>query len=743
MPKPSRLSNLRRMWFPFALVVCFLIMLPGAILFFLNLIGRETDINKWLEAKFRLSYHIPIPWWGALLLFLAPLLLIVLYFLKLKRKPLQVPSTFLWKKSIEDLHVNSLFQWLRNNILLILQLLVLLGLIYAILAPRLHGAGGAGKHYILMIDNSASMSATDLGQSRLEWAKAEAIKEVDAAGDNDIGMLIVFNSRAEIRQSYTANRAVLRQRVRDIEPTPRTTHIREALDLADSLANPQTSSENEAVRPGNSSPNLQLQYAAPEGVKAEVHLYSDGRFPDEANFTLGNLDLRFHLAGQSDRSGGNNVGIVDFNAIRDETDATLVHVHATLVNHSDEAVTCRFEMAVNVEGALNKQFNPTVMIPPARPREGSDTGELRPGEHYVDLDVSGLDDQKEVVMHAELKGLNDIFADDNQAWLVLGVVRKARVLVVGPSNRILHAFFDDEATKAIAETTYLSAVEFKDDGERRKKYSEPARTGAYDLVVFDRVSPPTEDDMPRGNTFFIGAAPPTIKIDPAKKVEKLFVKGWATQQSLLRYLTSLHEIGVGTAFQVSDLPPKTPRLLEAEDNVVLMFSLSRGPHTDVVQTFSLINDKDEWNSNWPLQPSFPIFWRNVLYSLGNLSDASTEDATQPGMPKRLRPGSAVDKLTVTDPAGTIKDLERHRQPHRFRLSGDRSAGRVCRGMEGRRPQFRRELARLGRKQHSAALQYPDRRQRGRGQRAAKPHPRTVEMGSPRGVVVLVARVVGV
>src|SRR5262245_29408380 len=267
------MSALRRIWFPLALVACLLVMLPGAILFGLNLFGRETEVNRWLEEQFRLSYHIPIPWWGALLLFLVPLLLILLYFLKLKRKPLEVPSTFLWKKSIEDLHVNSLFQWLRNNVLLILQLLVLLALIYAILAPRLHGTGGAGKHYILIIDNSASMSATDVEPTRLDWAKAEAIKEIDAASDDDIGMLIVFNSRAEIRQSYTANRSLLRERVREIEPTQRPTQIEEALNLADSLANQRVSSENEAVK--QTTPDgKSLVFAGVEGVKAEVHIYS-------------------------------------------------------------------------------------------------------------------------------------------------------------------------------------------------------------------------------------------------------------------------------------------------------------------------------------------------------------------------------------------------------------------------------------------------------------------------------------
>ena len=61
-------------------------------------------------------------------------LILLLYFLKLRRQPLSVPSTFLWRKSIEDVHVNSLFQWLRENLLLILQLLTAVVLTIAISA---------------------------------------------------------------------------------------------------------------------------------------------------------------------------------------------------------------------------------------------------------------------------------------------------------------------------------------------------------------------------------------------------------------------------------------------------------------------------------------------------------------------------------------------------------------------------------------------------------------------------------
>src|SRR5581483_591840 len=164
-------SFITRFWFPLALVALLVCSIPGMVLFALNLFGYEQGVNRWLENNLGLSYHIIPSWWAVLLLLLLPFAILLLYFLKLKRKALAVPSTFLWKKSIEDLHVNSLFQWLRENVLLLLQLLAVLALIYGVMAFHLHGRTGAGKHYILMVDNSASMSATDVTPSRLAWAK--------------------------------------------------------------------------------------------------------------------------------------------------------------------------------------------------------------------------------------------------------------------------------------------------------------------------------------------------------------------------------------------------------------------------------------------------------------------------------------------------------------------------------------------------------------------------------------------
>ncbi len=127
---------------------------------------------------------------------------------------------------------------------------------------------------------------------------------------------------------------------------------------------------------------------------------------------------------------------------------------------------------------------------------------------------------------------------------------------------------------------------------------------------------------------------------------------------IMRYLSALQEVGIAEAFKMKDLPSRTPRLVEIDQNNSLLFTLSRAPFTDLVMTFPIINDKGEWNTNWPLLPSFPLFLRNVLYALGNISDGASEETVQPGQVRILRPDVAVSQIDVTDPAGKTQTLSR-------------------------------------------------------------------------------------
>src|SRR3954452_5067995 len=127
-----------------------------------------------------------------------PVGIIALYFLKLRRRPVQVSSTLLWKRSLEDLHVNSLFQRLRKNLLLFLQLLAVILAMLALTCPRIKGSGIQGQRFVLAIDNSASMSAADVKPSRLARAREEAKKVVSAMESDDLAKVITFSDRARV-----------------------------------------------------------------------------------------------------------------------------------------------------------------------------------------------------------------------------------------------------------------------------------------------------------------------------------------------------------------------------------------------------------------------------------------------------------------------------------------------------------------------------------------------------------------
>src|SRR5208282_6903475 len=164
--------------------------------------------------------------------------IVLLYFLKLKRRPLEVPSTYLWHKSVEDLHVNSIWQRLRNNLLLYLQLAVVLFIVLALLRPSWHALRLSGSRLVVLIDNSASMQATDVKPSRLEEAKRRAGELIDQMHSGDTAMLISFSDNARVEQNFTDSRQQLREALATVKPSQHSTNLSEALKLAAGLVNP-------------------------------------------------------------------------------------------------------------------------------------------------------------------------------------------------------------------------------------------------------------------------------------------------------------------------------------------------------------------------------------------------------------------------------------------------------------------------------------------------------------------------
>ncbi len=212
--------------------------------------------------------------------------LVVLYFLKLKRQKLAVPSLVLWKQVLNDNRVNSPFQRFKRNILLWLQLALLLLLILAAMEPFLRGGPSASDRLPILIDRSASMAAVDdKGKSRLDLAKEAAKKLITGMNPDEEVALIAFGKSAKQLADFTSNKRVLLNALDEIaiEDTP--SDVTDALRMADAMAR--------------------------STAFTRVLMISDGNFPEKIDF-----ELPFKLDYQRLPAAGGNMGITALNARR-------------------------------------------------------------------------------------------------------------------------------------------------------------------------------------------------------------------------------------------------------------------------------------------------------------------------------------------------------------------------------------------------------------------------------------------
>jgi hypothetical protein len=578
------------------------------------------------------------------------------------------------------MHVNSLIQWLRRNLLLLVQLLILAGLGYALAGPTRH-QDAQGRHLVFLLDNSASMSATDVKPSRLAEAKRRLREYLAALADNDHAMLVAFNDDASIVQSFTSRKADLLAAVDRVPASHRSSRIDQALALVEGQANPRRSTIEGSVE---EAPPGQMGRALlpPEGLQIEAVIFSDGRFPDVSHFSAGRLRLRLELVGlandpqnQSAQPGPKNLAITRAALRRDERRPDQLQVEVRVQSFLTEPLKDRVGLMLEVmtsAGRVNRQSKPISLLARSETAAAGDPlGTKRrviipgnstpspietftigdPGQGWIRLSLIDQQTGRE---------WQDDLEVDNRVWLAIAPVRRARVLQIGPDNEILDAFLQACVQRQLAVVTRLAAQGF----EQSAVYQDACKAEFFDLIIFDRVSPSRREAMPQANTFFIGAAPPS----PEGKFEDLpvltgqFVKEFRAAHPLMRGIETLQGMTIG---QARALPPalmtgRASALIETQ-TVPVLWVLGRERYSDLVMTFPLIDSRmsasgqtvSVWNTNWPSQPAgtLPLFLHNVVTQLGRFQES--EEPSRPGKVKDFSPGRPVERAVIRQREPTV------------------------------------------------------------------------------------------
>ncbi|MFP6766635.1 MAG: BatA and WFA domain-containing protein [Planctomycetaceae bacterium] len=331
------------------------------------------------------------PSWAWLFLLVIPL--VIVYFLKLKRPRLEIPSLVLWHSVINDQRVNSPFQRFRKHLLLWLQLLILCSLILAVMQPFLRAGPESSENLPILVDCSASMGALDRehGRTRMELAKERVEELIERALPNRT-CLVAVDATARRLTEFTNNKRLLRKALEKLTVRDVTSNLEDGLRMAQALAR-------------------RVPISA-------VALVSDGNFPDQemtGNRRIANVDveLPFELKYEKLPAAGANLGIIAFNARRQ----TATEVDGTQTP---------WDVFVRVDGSPDEETSGEAVLE----QDGQPIDRLpftlSPGQ------------SQRLVFHVEAAGTSslmvkieplgfDALASDNRAYLDLPVSRSLLV----------------------------------------------------------------------------------------------------------------------------------------------------------------------------------------------------------------------------------------------------------------------------------------------------------------------------
>jgi len=547
--------------------------------------------------------------------------LLALSFLKLKRREHVVSCTLLWKRAVQDLQVNAPFQRLRRNILLLLQMLAIIAMLLALAGPIFSRISGGGGRYVLLIDRSASMGATDVKPTRLDEAKKQAKAFVESVqekslfrfgGDPNQIMVIAFDERSKLMCNFTSDKRQILAAIDAIEPGDGDSALSEAVVVAQAFATPEQLANN------RSSSDL-----------AKLILFSDGRIDDLDKVIVGSDELDFHCIGAS----AANVAVTAMRARRSYEHPDEVEIFASLTNYAADQVTCDVQLSISG----NVHAVKSVSIPARQQGDGEPN---RPGRVAVDFSLTHPDAGVVEVRHLN----SDPLAADDAAWAILSPPKRISVLLVTRGNSVLESAL---RSCSLAGLKVVSPTGFDPND------ISSADEQSYDLIVLDDYVPPK---LPRSRYMVFGRPPQDIGVTVAGKLENQVVVDWRPKHAVMVHV-NLMNLFAAESYKL-DLPRDAEVLAEFGESPAIALVRRSG-------SIFLLAAFDVLQSNWPFEPGFVLFCYNAANFLAMQTTQGEQtnldvgrpiiaEGLQPQTPVTIEgPGISGREMTCSD-AGAVR-----------------------------------------------------------------------------------------
>jgi hypothetical protein len=349
------------------------------------------------------------------------------YILKVRLRRVPVSTLVFWRQIYNENQPRSIWQRLRHWVSLLAQVVLILLLVAALADPFFAWETRELRRIVLIVDNSASMNATDVAPSRLSAAKDEALRVIGRMRFRDELAVISAGGPPRVVCGFSSHGRTLAQAVESVAATDSPTRVVEAVELARRLLGErQDEHQREVV--------VLTDSATPTGlapVARRLLRYSDKESrgdSSEEEVAQKPLNHRGKPGGGKAeliirRFGTNagNVGITQFQVRRSLIDPLGYEILAEVTNASDEPVECRLEIDHNED---------VVDVVPLK---------LTAGQRWSQSFEKTSADGGRLLAKLDRA---DVLATDNRAWAVLPKREPIPVTLVSEGNLFLQKVFE-------------------------------------------------------------------------------------------------------------------------------------------------------------------------------------------------------------------------------------------------------------------------------------------------------------